>query len=183
MNEQTTTLNKILKYSPCGQNGESEGFGKFMKYLNKTEPDDEPVTLLQILDSNGICDAIWAFRTVERQPWMSLYIADVAEHVLPLWEKKHPTDTRPRAAIDAIRKYVRGEISREELNAAYAAAYAAATAAATAAYAAAYATDAAAYAADAATAATAADAAYAAARKAERDWQAERLRFYLENQA
>ena len=109
---------------------------------------------------------------------LRLYAADCAERVVSLYEKDYPTDTRPRKAIQAARDFANGKITAEELNAAANAAYAAACAAtaanaANAAYAA-YAAACAAYA--------AAYAAYAAyvADAAERKWQVERLRYYLE---
>ena len=108
---------------------------------------------------------------------LRLYAADCAERVVSLYEKDYPTDTRPRKAIQAARDFANGKITAEELNAAanaaYAAAYAATAAAASAAYAA-YAAACAAY------AAYAADAAASAAAVAERKWQVERLRYYLE---
>ena len=39
-----------------------------------------------------------------------LFAADCAERVLPIFEKKHPDDTRPREAIEAARQFARGEI-------------------------------------------------------------------------
>ena len=53
-----------------------------------------------------------------------------AEDVLHLFEYKYPNDKRPRLAIEAKRKWIKGEISNEELAAARAAARAAAGAAA-----------------------------------------------------
>ena len=79
---------------------------------------------------------------------------DMAEHVLPIWERAHPDDPRPREAIAAAR---RGD-AKTAATAAYAAAYAAYAAAC-----------AAACAADAAYAAYAA--ACAAGFKAETSWQ------------
>jgi hypothetical protein len=35
-----------------------------LKRLNKTEPDDEPLSLATILDKNGLSDAIWCLRAV-----------------------------------------------------------------------------------------------------------------------
>jgi len=107
-----------------------------------------------------------------------LIAADFAEHVLPLFEAKHPDDERPRKAIDAARAFVRGEITKEQLDAAWAAARAAAGAAADAARAAAWAAaDAAADDAEAIRAAwaDARDAAWDAAWAAERAWQQQRI--------
>ena len=111
-----------------------------------------------------------------------LLAADYAERVLPIFEDRVPGDDRPRKAIEAARAFARGEISVDDLHAAYDAAYAAynaayaANAAAAAAYAAASAASAAAYAANAAAAAAYA----AAARDAARAWQGQRLLEVLE---
>ena len=115
-----------------------------------------------------------------------LIAADFAEHVLPLFEAEYPDDDRPRKAIDAARAYARGEITEEQLSAAWDAARAAAWAAAGAAAwdAAGDAAGAAAWAAARAAAGAAArDAARAAAgaaagdaaRAAERVWQLQRI--------
>lgn len=39
---------------------------------------------------------------------LGLWAADCAERVLPLFEAKSPSDTRPREAIESIRAYARG---------------------------------------------------------------------------
>lgn len=91
-----------------------------------------------------------------------LIAADFAERVLPLFEDYYPDDDRPRKAIEAARAFVRGEITKEQLDAAGAAAWAAARAAAWAA-------------AGAAARDAARDAAGAAAWDAERAWQQQRI--------
>jgi len=111
-----------------------------------------------------------------------LFVADCAEHVLPIWERKYPNDPRPRKAVEAARLFADGEITREKLATAGAAARDAARAAAGAAARAA--AGAAAWAAARAAArdaawAAAGDAAGAAARDAEREWQTKRLLEYL----
>ena len=55
-----TTLNKIKAFKPC-----EDGWKKLLTYLNKTEADDEELSLLTILESNGLNHALWALRTVE----------------------------------------------------------------------------------------------------------------------
>jgi hypothetical protein len=79
-----------------------------------------------------------------------------AELALPIFEKEHPDDKRPRNAIETAKRYLRGKATLEELAAARAAAMAAAGAAAWAA-------------ARAAARAAAMDAAGAAARAAAMD--------------
>lgn len=88
---------------------------------------------------------------------MRLFAADCAAHVLKHFEKRHPGDKRPRGAIKAARRYARRptERNRELMLAAGDAARAAALAAALA-------------------------AAWVAARVAEREWQANRLRRYID---
>jgi hypothetical protein len=155
----TTTLNQIRSHSLC-----TEGWAKLLRHLNKTAADDEPLSLLTILESNGLDDAIWCLRTEptpERIQRFALYIARRVEHL-------HPA---AKACNEVTERYLSGQATKDELKsaytAAYAAAYAAYTAANTANAAAAYAASAAAYAADAAAntadaAAYAADAAYTA---------------------
>ena len=58
-----TTLNLILAAKPCGQElGSTTGWQKLLAGLNKTGPDDEPLSLIRILDINGLDDAFWAIR-------------------------------------------------------------------------------------------------------------------------
>ena len=47
-----TTLNKIKKYDPCGS-----GWKMLLKNIGKTKSDDEELTFLTILESNGFDDA------------------------------------------------------------------------------------------------------------------------------
>jgi hypothetical protein len=160
-----TTLKKIREQSPC-----KDGWGKLLKHLGKTQADDVELSLLTILESNGIDDALWCLRAVDgfdkEKRLMAVAFAREVQHLT--------TDPRSIAALDVAEKFARGEATVDELCAARAAygaygAYGASYAAWAAAYAAtnaAYAATNAAYAAtNAAYAATdaAADAAYAAA--------------------
>ena len=49
-------------------------------------------------------------------------LADIAERVLPIYERHAPGDARVRDCIAAVRRFAQGEIGREELAAARAAA-------------------------------------------------------------
>lgn len=119
-----TTLNKIKQHNPC-----PDGWDKLLKFLNKTEADDELLNLLTILESNGAHDCVWAFRTTENCPVYRLIAADFAGSVLHIFEEKYPDDNRPRLAIQSARDYANVLISEEKLDAARAAAWAAAMAA------------------------------------------------------
>src|SRR5688572_9854045 len=72
-----------------------------------------------------------------------LFAADCAERALPLFERSHPTDERPRSAIAVARRLARGEATevarraaRDEARAAVTAAYNAARSAGASVYAA-----------------------------------------------
>jgi hypothetical protein len=57
-----------------------------------------------------------------------LFAADCAEAVLHIYEQHQPSDSRPRDAIEVVRRYARGEATHFELTAARDAAAAAAAA-------------------------------------------------------
>ena len=126
----TTTLNRIYACDPG-----NSGWDKLLAYLGKTEPDDEPLPFVTIVESNGIADAQWAMRC---EP----------DHAL-IWQRYaiwcarrvvyHSTDPRVAAALDVAEGYLDGTVSIEKLKEAAAAAWASAAEAASAAWAAAWA--------------------------------------------
>lgn len=138
-----TTLNKIRAKSPW-----ESGWKKLLRAKGKTEADDEEFSLLDVLESNGLDDAIWCLRAVDgfdkEKRLFAVWCARQVQHLMK--------DQRSIAALDVAERFANGEATQDELHTAYAAA---ATAAAAAAYAA--------YAADAAYATAAAAAAYYAA--------------------
>ena len=105
------------------------------------------------------------YRTVWDAKAARLFASDCAEHVLPLYERLYPSDTRVRDCISTARQCALGLATEKQLDAAQDAAWAA-----WAARAAAWAARAAAWAAR-----DAAGAAWAAARR----WQTKRLMEYL----
>lgn len=119
-----TTLNKIREHQPC-----ADGWEKLLKYLGKTKADDEPLSLLTILDSNGLDDAIWCLRAVEGYDreirLYAVWCARQVQHLL--------TDKRSLDAIDVAERYANGQATEDELDAAADAAWAAWDAAADAA--------------------------------------------------
>lgn len=54
-----TTLGMIRLHTPC-----YHGWTKLLSWLGKTKADAEPLSLLDILESNGISDAVWCLRAV-----------------------------------------------------------------------------------------------------------------------
>ena len=115
-----TTLNKIRKHNPC-----TDGWENLLKYLGKTKADDEPLSLLTILDSNGLDDAIWCLRAFEGKDreirLFAVWCARQVQHLL--------TDKRSLAALDVAERYANGEATEKEMDAARSAAASAAPAA------------------------------------------------------
>jgi hypothetical protein len=52
-----------------------------------------------------------------------LFACDCAEHVLPIFKTKYPSDERSRIAIETARRFANGKATSEELAAAWAAAW------------------------------------------------------------
>ncbi len=110
-----TSLYRLRKCHACS--------GRYDYLVSKLGPewgDKDDINLLDILKHNGVADCLWA-------------LCATVKHPLPIFEKKHLGDDRPRKAIDAARKFVNGEITSREWAAARAATWAAARAAARAA--------------------------------------------------
>ena len=122
-----TTLNEIRLFNPC-----KSGWRKLLKSMNITsfsESDGErEVTILQILESNGVKDAYWCLR-IQKYEDICLILAEVAESVLKYYTDKYPNDTRVADCIQGIRDYKNGLINRKQLSRLSFAVYAAAGAA------------------------------------------------------
>lgn len=112
----TTTLNAIRQHHPC-----ADGWAKLLASLGKTGPDDEPLSLVTILDSNGVDDAVWALRAVTgedaRIRRYAVWCARQVQHLM--------TDTRSTNALDVAERHADGLATDDELRAAWAAAWAA----------------------------------------------------------
>ena len=126
-----TTLNKIRACSPC-----ADGWSKLLTHLGRKSADDAPVTILEILASNGIDYALWCLQAVDgRDKELRLLAVSFARQVQHLL-----TDPRSISAIDVAERFANGLATQDELDAASAAASAAAvTTAGAAAWAAAWA--------------------------------------------
>ena len=105
----TTTLNAIREHGPC-----ADGWKKLLKHLGKTAADDDPLSLLTILDSNGLDDALWCLRAMpEHNKHWRLYAVWCARQVQRLM-----TDPRSVAALDVAERHAHGTASNQELAAA-----------------------------------------------------------------
>ena len=64
-----TTLNEIRKHHPC-----QDEWKKLLRHLNKTKPDDEPLDLLTILESNGAHETLWCISQVAGSEEQAFYV-------------------------------------------------------------------------------------------------------------
>jgi hypothetical protein len=112
-----TTLNKIREQSPC-----AGGWANLLGHLGKTKADDEPLSIVTVLDSNGLDDALWCMRAVEGHDreirLFAVWCARQVQHLM--------TDPRSIAALDVAERFVNCEATKTELDAAKDAAWAAA---------------------------------------------------------
>ena len=108
-----TTLNKIRAHSPC-----SNGWRKLLAHLGKPQADDEPLSIVTVLDSNGLDDALWCLRAVEgHDREIRLYAVWCGRQVQHLM-----ADPRSIAALDVAERFANGKATEAERDAAWSAA-------------------------------------------------------------
>lgn len=124
--KRTTTFKQLHDANACKYRYRhlAKALGGINKY-GRTKP----INLLSILEHNGLDDFFWALRITEDYQILRAMAADFAESVLPIFERQHPDDGRPRKAIEVARKYAHGEATDEERVAVWGDAYDAAAAA------------------------------------------------------
>jgi len=102
----TTTLNEIKKYNPC-----NNGWTKLLKNLGKTKADDELLSLMYILESNGIRDAIWCLKSIKGEDrkirLFAVACVREVEHLMGDKKSIHILNTSER--------FANGEATEEEL--------------------------------------------------------------------
>lgn len=95
----TTTLNAIRKCSPC-----AGGWEKLLGNLGKTKADNEPLTLLYLLESNGLGDALWCARAFEGHDrdfrLFAVWAARQVQHLM--------TDSRSTNALEVAENFANG---------------------------------------------------------------------------
>jgi hypothetical protein len=104
-----TTLNQIREHEPC-----ADSWRKLLKGLGKAEADDKPLPFSRIVEICGIDDALWAMRSCPEydREWrlFAVWCARQVQHLM--------SDPRSIAALDVAERFVNGNASRNELNAA-----------------------------------------------------------------
>lgn len=104
-----TTLKAIREHGPC-----EHGWVKLLSSLGKTKADDKPISILEILESNGLDDALWCLRAVDGyDKEIRLYAVWCARQVQHLMK-----DPRSLAALDVAEAFAHGKATKEELAAA-----------------------------------------------------------------
>ena len=102
-----TTLNKIRAFKPC-----EDGWKKLLKHLSKTKADDEQLSIITILDSNGMNDALWCLRAVDGYDReirrYAVWCARQVQHLM--------TDPRSIAALDVAERYACGHATEDDLR-------------------------------------------------------------------
>ena len=111
-----TTLNRIRQHRPFG-----EDWKRLLRLLGKRKADDEPLSIVTIIDRAGFDDALWCLRTVEGHEreiqLFAVWCARQVEHLM--------TDARSIAVINVAERFANGMATKEELAVAGAAARAA----------------------------------------------------------
>ena len=110
-----TTLNQIRACHPCGLkpiNGVYSGLCLLMRNLGKTTTDDEPVTIMEILESNGIDDALWCLQAVDgyerEKRLLAVDFARMSQHLAD-------DPAACAAVIDVAERYANGLATDDEL--------------------------------------------------------------------
>jgi hypothetical protein len=104
-----TTLNAIHEsYLPTATTWRH----KLLSRLGKTEADNEPLSLLTLLDICGLDETLWCLRTIpEHDALWRHYAVDCAERVAHLL-----VDDRSRNALWVARRYALGQATDKELE-------------------------------------------------------------------
>lgn len=101
-----TTLNELRANFLC-----THDWYKLMRFLGKTQSDDEELKILDILDANGLSDALHCLRIIKGEDRIiRLYAVWCARQMQPLCD-----DPGLKIAIDAAELYANGVISETEL--------------------------------------------------------------------
>ena len=106
-----TTLNKMRACAPC-----AESWAKYLRHVGKTQPDDEPISILEVLEVLGFEDAVWSLRGFQGvdEVAVRLYATFCARQ---LWTQLQ--DERSRNSVVVAERYAAGTASREQLIAAW----------------------------------------------------------------
>ena len=111
--KMTTTLELLHKAEAC-----TGRYRHLREALGMDWPQNRDIDLLQVLELNGLQDALWALKAVKQdiQREARLMAADFTESVLPQWLVQYPEDTRVAKCIEGVRAYANGNITWQKLR-------------------------------------------------------------------
>ena len=124
MSKYFITSKSLKKWRPC-----ESGVDKFNENVGRKIKKNDNIGLDEVLEINGLTDAIWCLRAVEHpdiERDARLFACACAKSVLKYYEKQYPDEKRVRDCINTAIRYAKGKATKEELDAAWAAADAAA---------------------------------------------------------
>lgn len=98
-----TTFEKIRKAKPC-----STGWNQLLSYHNKDMDMNREISLVDILKSNGIDDAIWAVKHIHDYKDYCLFMVELAENTLPYFKEADPNNPLLEQILESIKDYHRG---------------------------------------------------------------------------
>ena len=111
----TITIAAVRAADPLGY-----GLDRLWKVVGYRYVEDEPIALY-VPSPDDVDYVLWLLGRVcgEEGRWLGQRFAcDVAEHVLPIFERQYPGDSRPRMAIETTRAWMEGAATDEEQQAA-----------------------------------------------------------------
>lgn len=85
------------------------------KYGNNLDLEKIEVTPMEILNAVGIKDAVWCLRAFNYIDYC-LFLADIAESVIPIYEKYNPDSLPLKRCISEIRLFADGMATKEDLR-------------------------------------------------------------------
>ena len=101
-----------------------EAYKKFAKFKGGVRKwgKNTPFPLLEVLENNGIENALYALQysqpSNERDRIARLFACDCAETALRIFERKYHGNKRPREIVETARRFAAGEETSQELVAA-----------------------------------------------------------------
>jgi hypothetical protein len=105
-----TTLNSIKKYS-----SDESFWADLLNYLGKSEADDEPISIFEILKIKGLKNAIWCMQAVDGYDkeirMFAILCVRKIQHLIE--------DKRSLNALDVAEAFANGDASEEELKIAW----------------------------------------------------------------
>ena len=100
-----TTLNEIYKRKPC-----QYSFGKLLKYLGKSEPDDNPLYFTEIYLGAGQRFTLWVMGWCADEKLQTKLAVSLAEEV------RYLMPDQSRNVIKAAKQFARGTASKEYME-------------------------------------------------------------------